>query len=328
MKRILKKTLRPFYYFFIDTKTKLSFWFRLNIVKHFLPRSYCEELTFFEGIRSQTYQDQEYLSKRTRMFTHWVDKTFTLSKKINKATTAKRVTMMIQEMEKDRESDRITCQWANQVLNYYSGTQKEQIKQDLTLPIHANETLSHIIKTRRSIRSYKPQPIEDNVLFQILDAGLWAPSGCNRQAVEYLIVDDSEDVLFCQKYAGEFFTFPQEAAVNIVILIDPRGYAMPHQRHMAYLEGGASIQNILLTAHSLGLGSCWMFWEKHDQDFNKRFSLSPWLLPVGLVCVGYTDQQPPIVPKRKSVFDCFYDRRATCSSNTEDSHVRDTDEKI
>lgn len=301
--------LRPFYYFFIGAKTKAILWFQINIVRRLLPMSYREEMVFFEDIRSQTYEDPEYQSKRVRMFTHWVDKTFTLSKKINKATTAKRAQEMLQEMRKDRQSDRITSDWAGDVLAYYEGIYNKDHEQACTLPNQAKEMLSQIIKTRRSIRSYKSQKIENEILFNILEAGLWAPSGCNRQAVEYLLVDDPADVLFCQKYAGEFFTFPREAAVNLVILIDPRGYAMPHQRHMAYLEGGASIQNILLAAHSSGLGSCWMFWEKHDQAFNARFSLSPWLLPVGLVCIGYTDQHPPIVPQRKSVFDCIYDKR-------------------
>ncbi len=157
------------------------------------------------------------------------------------------------------------------------------------------------------MRSYKPEKIEKELLDKILEAGLWAPSGCNRQAIEFLIVDNPADVILCQKYAGEYYTFPQEASVNIVVLVDPRGYALPHQRHMAYLEGGAAIQNMLLTAHSLGLGSCWMFWNKHDQDFNRRFSLHPWLLPVGLVCLGYADRVPPIVPKRKCVSDCIHD---------------------
>lgn len=309
MKKLLKKILRPIYHFIKKSLTKIGLPAKTMVIKYLLPSSYHGELTFFEDIRSQSYNDQEYLSKRFRMLTHGVDKTFTLSKKINKATTARQVEAMMQDMNQDRDSDRITCQWANQILGYHHNPSIGHAKENMTLPHHAPDTLSDVIKTRRSIRSYKSQKIEETILNKILEAGLWAPSGCNRQPVEYLMVDDKKDVLLCQKYAGEYYSFPQEAAVNIVILIDPRGYALPHQRHMAYLEAGAAIQNILLTAHSLGLGSCWMFWTKHDQAFNKKFGLPPWLLPVGLICMGYTDKHPPIVPKRKSLFDCIHDVR-------------------
>ena len=309
MANSLKNFLRPFYRLVRSIVVRVFLTLRYSIVKLLLPQAYGEELAFFEDIRSRNYNDQEYLSKITRMLTHYVDKTFTLSETVNKAVIARQVEAMARDMNKDRQSDRITYQWVNDVLGFCKNSQKNAIKEPLTIPAHAPDTLSDIIKTRRSIRSYKSQKIENTLLDRILGAGLWAPSGCNRQAIEYLVVDDPQDVLFCQKYAGEFHGFPREAAVNIVILVDPRGYALPRQRHMAYLEGGAAIQNILLMAHSLGLGSCWMFWAKLNQEFNERFHLPSWLLPVGLVCMGYTDRQPPIVPKRKCTDDCIHDRR-------------------
>jgi nitroreductase len=309
MKRLLKEFLRPYYHFVRNISTKLFLVLRAGIVRFFLPESYRGEFTFFEKICSQTYKDREYQSKRIRMLTHFVDKTFTLSKRVDKATTARQVEIMLQNFPEEKESDHIIRQWAEEVLRYNREPQKSQLEENSTLPPSAPDVISMAIKTRRTVRSYQSRKIEDAILNKILEAGLWAPSGCNRQPIEYLIVNDANDILLCQKYAGEFYNFPQEAAVNIVVLIDPRCYALPHQRHMAYLDSGAAIQNILLSAHSLGLGSCWMFWAKHDQAFNKKFNLPPWLLPVGLVCIGYADQRPPIVPKRKSVYDCIYDMR-------------------
>ena len=309
MKKLLKKIIRPFYYFVINAKTKIPLVLKAKIVKSFLPKAYRDELTFFEDIRSQTYKDAEYLSKRIRLLTHQVDKTFTLSKKVNRATTAAQVGAWLKDFPVQTESDRITREWAEEILSHYNAHEKGKQAERPVLPREAAEIVSAAIRTRRSVRSYQTGGVDEAQLKEILESGLWAPSGCNRQPVEYLVVDSEEDVLFCQKYAGEFFTFPREAAFNVVVLIDPRGYALPHQRHMAYLEGGAAIQNILLSAHSLGLGSCWMFWSKHDEAFNTRFGLEPWLLPVGLVCIGRTDRQPPIVPKRKCVLDCIHDMR-------------------
>ena len=309
IKELLKKIIRPYYHSVRYILTKLFLVSRAGIVQCFLPEIYRGEFAFFEKIRSQTYKDREYLSKRIRILTHLVDKTLTLRKKTNKSTMAKQVEEALRNFHDEKESDYIIRQWAEEVLGYYRGPQRENPVENSTLSPYAPDVILTAIKTRRSVRSYQSKKIEDAVLNKILEAGLWAPSGCNRQPIEYLVVNDVNDILLCQKYAGEYYSFPQEAAVNIVVLIDPRCYALPHQRHMAYLDGGAAIQNILLSAHSLGLGSCWMFWAKYDQAFNKKFNLPPWLLPVGLVCIGYTDKHPPIVPKRKSISDCIHDVR-------------------
>lgn len=307
---MLKRIARPPYRFIRDNTTRFWLMLRSRLAGFVLPKVYSDEVSFFEDIRSQTYRDHEYLAKRIRMHTHWVDKTFVLSEKPNKQNTAKQVEAMMCDFQPETQSDTITSQWVDEVLKHQAGANGEVSLPDFTLPQTSSGTLERLIKTRRSIRSYLPKQIDKEILFKVLEAGLWAPTGCHRQPVEYLVINAAEDIHFCQKLAGEYYSFPREAAVNIIVLIDPRGYALPKQRHMAYLEGGAAIQNMLLTAHSLGLGSCWMFWVKHDSELNRRFNLPEWLLPVALICVGYVDKLPPIVPKRKSLSDCVYDRRA------------------
>lgn len=328
MKQLLKRIARPPYHFIRNNATRFWRWLRSQIVRSLLPEAYGEEVSFFEALRSQSYNDHAYLAKRIRMHTHWVDKTFVLSEKPNKQNTAKQVEAMMQDFKPETESDEITSQWVAEVLKYQTSHQEAVSFPDMLPSEISPDTLSSIIKTRRSIRSYLPKKIETDLLLQILEAGLWAPTGCHRQPVEYLVIDSPEDVLYCQKLAGEYYNFPREASVNLVVLIDPRGYSLPRQRHMTYLEGGAAIQNILLTAHSLGLGSCWMFWAKYEPSFNSRFNLPAWLLPVGLVSLGYTNQQPPIIPKRKSVLDSLYDQRANGSFNNEHSQERDINENI
>lgn len=304
-----RTAVRSYYHFIKASLSKFFLPMAVRGIVWLLPDSYRREIVFFEDIKSQTYKDNEFLLKQIRMAAHFVDKTFTLSKKMNRAAIAMRLEGMVKDVRQEKESDKTTCQWADQVLSYYHNPIKEGADKTGMVPAGVADTLFDLIKARRSIRSYTNQKIEENVLRKILESGLWSPSSCNRQPIEYLIVNDSTDVLLCQKYAGEYACFPQEAAVNIVVLVDPRAYVLPHQRHMVFLDGGAAIQNILLTAHSFGLGACWMFWAKHDGAFNEKFSLSPWLLPVGLICIGYINKPPPIVPKRKSIMDTIHDAR-------------------
>jgi nitroreductase len=139
---------------------------------------------------------------------------------------------------------------------------------------------------------------------EILRAGLWAPTGCNRQTIEYLALYNKDDIRYCKLIAGEGHSFPDDAAIAIIILVDPRSYSLPSQRHMAYLEAGAAIQNILLTAHCFGIGSCWLFWDGrkvNHYEFNKKFNLNSWLLPVSMVCFGYPEIVPKFRPERKNI---------------------------
>lgn len=82
---------------------------------------------------------------------------------------------------------------------------------------------------------------------------------------------------------------------------------------MAYLEGGAAIQNILLMAHGLNVGSCWLFWdgkEASHEEFIRKFKLSSWLLPISMVCLGYADKIPKYCPERKDLRKSIHNSRA------------------
>jgi nitroreductase len=107
------------------------------------------------------------------------------------------------------------------------------------------------IKERRSIRKYSEEPIPEDQLKQILEAGRWAPSRGNSQPWKFIVLKDdqlrkelSEVVL-----TGKFLA---QAPVGIAIVVDPKTSKHPEQ------EGAAAIQNILLVAHALGLGTCWI----------------------------------------------------------------------
>jgi nitroreductase len=107
------------------------------------------------------------------------------------------------------------------------------------------------IKGRRSIRKYTEEPILENQLNQVLEAGRWAPSRGNSQPWKFIVLDDSKvrkelaDVIPTGKFLAQ-------APQGIAVVIDPRISKHPEQ------EGAAAIQNMLLMAHTLGLGTCWI----------------------------------------------------------------------
>jgi len=108
-----------------------------------------------------------------------------------------------------------------------------------------------LIKTRRSIRKYKLDPIPEEEINKILEAGRWAPSASNRQPWSFIVLRSEET----KRKLAETLTwggFLSQAPLGIAVVINPRASNHPVE------DGAAATQNMLLEAHSLGLGACWI----------------------------------------------------------------------
>lgn len=108
-----------------------------------------------------------------------------------------------------------------------------------------------LIKTRRSIRKYKLDPIPEEEINKILEAGRWAPSASNRQPWRFIVLRSEE----MKRKLAETLTwggFLSQAPLGIAVVINPRASNHPVE------DGAAATQNMLLEAHSLGLGACWI----------------------------------------------------------------------
>jgi nitroreductase len=108
-----------------------------------------------------------------------------------------------------------------------------------------------VIKTRRSIRKYTPDSITEQEIDKILEAGRWAPSADNSQPWKFIVLRDPER----RKKLADILTwgkFISQAASGIAVTVNPKTSECPVQ------DGAAATQNMLLEAHSLGLGACWI----------------------------------------------------------------------
>ncbi len=110
------------------------------------------------------------------------------------------------------------------------------------------------IFNRRSVREYEDRPVEQELIEKILEAGSWAPSGLNNQPWRFAVVTDP--VL---KAAFEPLTkyarIIKSAKVLLPVFIDKNVMYNEVKDHQAI---GACLQNMLLAAHSLGLGAVWL----------------------------------------------------------------------
>ena len=108
-----------------------------------------------------------------------------------------------------------------------------------------------VIKTRRSIRKYESAPISEEEINKILEAGRWAPSADNSQPWRFIVLR-SEEVKEKLADTLTWGRFLSQAALGIAVTVNPRASSHPVE------DGAAATQNMLLEAHSLGLGACWI----------------------------------------------------------------------
>lgn len=123
-----------------------------------------------------------------------------------------------------------------------------------------NEVLN-AIRTRRSVRKFRPDPVPAELLDQILEAGTWAASGRGRQPVIILAVTDRETRDMLSRWnagilgstADPFFGAP------VVLVVLAQKDISTH-----VYDGSLVMGNLMLAAHSLGLGSCWIHRAKEE----------------------------------------------------------------
>ena len=107
------------------------------------------------------------------------------------------------------------------------------------------------IKGRRSVRKYRKEPVSEGLIVKILEASRWAPSAGNSQPWNFIVLKDGE---VRRKVADATTTgkFLANAPIGIAVVIDPRASKHPVE------DGSIATQNMLLAAHALGLGACWI----------------------------------------------------------------------
>ena len=163
--------------------------------------------------------------------------------------------------------------------------------------------LMKVIKSRRSTRAFKSELPPKDQIMQIVEAAEWAPSGMGKYLWHFTVVYSAEKSLKLARAVAEADNRgPQYnfygAPVNIII-------SYKRDEHHALVDGAAAMENLLLMATELGLGSCWInrAMELFDRPEGKEL-LKKWGLPetyrgVGNCILGYVEGDLPAPKPRK-----------------------------
>ncbi len=144
-----------------------------------------------------------------------------------------------------------------------------------------------VIRTRRSIRSYKPDPIPKEVLTRVLDAARIAPSGSNRQPWKFIVVKDEELKRRIAK-ACHNQMFIAEAPVVIVAC----GYNIHYNRgeymgdFSMLVDVSIAFTHLILAARAEGLGTCWIG-SFNNEEIKRILSIPEEVNVVAITPLGY-----------------------------------------
>ena len=166
------------------------------------------------------------------------------------------------------------------------------------------------IKERRSIRKYKPDMIPDEIIDQIIDAGLYAASGRGIQAPIIIAVTNKElrdklSEVNC-KIGGWQEGFDPFFGAPVVLIVLANKCA-----HTYVYDGSLTMGNMMLAAHSLGIGSCWVHRAKEEfempeyQELLKTLGFNEEYEGIGHCVLGYPDTAVSEAVERKENRVCY-----------------------
>jgi coenzyme F420-0:L-glutamate ligase / coenzyme F420-1:gamma-L-glutamate ligase len=196
-------------------------------------------------------------------------------------------------------------------------------------------SLNEIIRTRRSVRKYLPQPVPRKAVVAVLVAAGLAPSAHNSQPWSFIILEnpsikqelakaiadawvadaEKDGVKIEAKMRQERVDRFANAPALILACISMNGLRkFPNQkrqmleRDLAQQSLGAAMQNLLLSAHSIGLGACWYCAPGFCKGtVRKVLGIPAAVEPEAFVIMGYSAEMPSVPSKKPLEEYCFKD---------------------
>jgi nitroreductase len=161
-----------------------------------------------------------------------------------------------------------------------------------------------MIKGRRSIRAYKDDTVPEKLIRQVIEAATFAPSAKNGQQWRFTILTRTSKERFTDLYRSELDKLDydvgssygscdmMEKAPVTIIVWNTNQYGWATEAHSV----AAAIQNLLLKAYALGLGTCWIGDVFYAYNAIMNYFKKPWKL-LAAITLGWPDVSPSPRPR-------------------------------
>lgn len=156
--------------------------------------------------------------------------------------------------------------------------------------------LQEAITGRRSIRCYNDILVGSEEIQAIIEAGMWAPSACDLQQWKFIVIDKKE--IFEDLYKMGAASFVRKTKQAILVVYNNQ---TDNTEYNDYIQSAsAAIENMLLKAYSIGVGTCWVNNLPNKKALRKYMDIPSYYDPIALVTIGHYSQQ---INKRKRKYD-------------------------
>jgi nitroreductase len=150
------------------------------------------------------------------------------------------------------------------------------------------------IYTRRSIRKFLDTPVEFDKLIEVIRAGMYAPCAGNLQNWKFVVETNTARIREMYHHTLEQEAF-NTATVAVLVIADidvaEKYYGMRGKRLYAIQNCAAAVQNMLLSAHAVGLGTVWI--GAFDENrINDMYKIPSTARAQAIVLLGYPDEKP------------------------------------
>ena len=147
------------------------------------------------------------------------------------------------------------------------------------------------LRTRRSVRKFEDKPVSEEMVRQILEAAMMAPSAGNGQPWQFIVINERER-LDAMADLHPYVKMVMQAQVGIIVCGD-----LTKEKYPGYWvqDCAAAMQNLLLAVHALGLGAVWTgIYPKEERvaGYRAMFNIPEHVIPLGFAPIGWPAQRP------------------------------------
>lgn len=151
------------------------------------------------------------------------------------------------------------------------------------------------IEKRRSVRAYKPDPVEEEKLERILSAANLAPTAANKQPLRVVVAEvRGREAELGRVYGKDWFV--QAPLVLAVFALPEESWRRSDGSVYAEVDAAIVMDHIVLASTALGLGTCWI--GAFDPEAARAVLGEPGWQPIALTPLGYPAESPNARPRR------------------------------
>jgi nitroreductase len=153
------------------------------------------------------------------------------------------------------------------------------------------------VRTRRSIRKYADKPVEKEKLAKVLEAARLSPSACNNQPWHFIAVTDKA----VREKLGPAYNrdwFAKTPVIIVACAMPLAAWSRKDKEEYWKVDAAIAMQNLILVAHELGLGTCWIG-AFNENKVKEALNIPEKVRVVAITPLGYPAEQKGPVTERK-----------------------------